>query len=432
MSGENNDMKDLIVERLSKMEDLEQRKLLKDIVSGFFSNLIDYQQTANKNLEARVFNEIKDMEKNYDVYVTVCNKNDIDPVDEFLYPVFPEDVIDKRINMKEIVEALQKNKEIQLFTLFMKCDYKLIKELIKSNRKYTGVIVTNRRAYSVKVKLVQNTKYIKQIQSLYDIFQKNSIPWKTLNSPYSNKFFDVVMAECEGWMDENEEINEINIDLEEYEKHKAIDIVPLWNVKRLLLKGEGFPMPAIDKINFEHVISLEKVGIGNGYLADAEESLIKYIMRTDKSLIIVSPEEKATAWSILKIAQPVSDIYKKSGFELVSNSRKKNFINKFAHMQASIIRTKGEIKRIVNSLEASKYFEMEDIEIRNSASARATTYDVNSFIVDDIRVGNDKKVMNLKFRTHLNDSFIVYDMLSFLVSEVQMYFPEYECEGELV
>ena len=56
-------MKDIIIDKLSKMEDLEQRKILKDIISGVFLNLIDYQESFNKNLEERIFSEIEDKEK---------------------------------------------------------------------------------------------------------------------------------------------------------------------------------------------------------------------------------------------------------------------------------------------------------------------------------------------------------------------------------
>lgn len=432
MSKENSSMKDIIYDRLSKMEDLEQRKMLKDIMSGFFSNLTEYQVTANMNLEARIFNEIEDSEMKYNIYFTVCEKNNVDPVDDFLYPVFPDDMDEIKFDMNAILEGLRNNEDVRLFTLFMKCDYPTIKKLLQSNKSYSGVIITDEREYRIKVRLEHNTKYLNRIHELYDVFLKNTIPWKTLNAPYANKFFEVVLTECEGMIGENEEIKEIEFDLEEFEKYKMLGVVPLWNIRKLGLKCEGFPMPAIDRVNYEHVLSLKKLGAENGYLIDAEEHLIKHIMRTEDKLVIVSPEEKAGIWNVLRINQCYNDCYKKNEFEMATNSRKQSFINKFAVRQASIVRTKGEIARIVNSLEASRYFKMEDIEILQSRSLNTTTYDMNSFITDEIRVGNDKKVMSLKFRAIDYDSFIVHDMLSFLVSEVQMYFPEYECEGELI
>ncbi|MCX7746233.1 MAG: normocyte-binding protein [Clostridia bacterium] len=424
-------MKDIILDRLSKMEDLEQRKLLKNIMAGFFTNLIDYQETMNKSLEERVFAEVEDVQKKYDVYVTVCHKNDVDPVDAFLYPVFPEDMEDTNFDLKEIAKKLEERDAIKLFTVFMKCGYKEIQELIKGKKRYRGEIITTQRRYGIEIRLEQNQSYLKEIENLYHIFQSNDIPWKTINHPYANKFFDVVLAECEGGLNPTEEITEITFHLNEYEQFKRMDMVPLWNIERLSLKSDGFPMPALDRVNFEHAISLKKTGTDHGYLVDREQNPIRYIKRSPEELIIVSPEEKAGVWNILKVTQPAELQNRKLEFALISNSRKNSFINRFAAKQAAIIRTKGEIIRIVNSFEISKYFEMREIEIFGTKTT-ASTYDMNSFIIDDIRVGNDKKSMKLYFGTNLKDSFIVYDLLSFIVSEIQMYFPEYECQGVLV
>lgn len=424
-------MRDLILEKLSKMEDLEQRKMLKDIMSSLFTNLVDYQEAAVNNLKDRIFSEVEDSEKKYDIYITISHKSDIDPVSEFLFPFFAEDTLEKKIDMKEIVNSISKKEQMKLFTVFMKCDYDTILK-INENRKYRGTIITGLSKYPITVRLVKNEDYINKIKSLYDIFQKNEIPWRTINNPYTNKFFDVLLDGCEGVLDEDEEIKEVIFDLEEYEEFKMIDIVPMWNIKRLVLKTDGFPMPTIDRLNFEHIISVRKMGNENGYLVEENDHKYRYIRRVEGELTIISPEEKAGAWDILMVSQQRDDTFKNNKFEVASNSRKISFINKFANKQTYIIRTKGEITRIVNSFEFSKYFEMQDIEIKSSPDANRKTYDMNYFISDDIRVGNDKKVMAIKFKRNTGETFITNDLLSFLVSEIQMYFPEYECEGVLI
>ncbi len=425
-------MRDLIIEKLNKMEDLEQRKLLKDIMSGFFLNLIDYQETMNKNLENRVFSEIDDIERKYDIYMTVCHKNNVDPVDEFLFPVFNEDVEEKKYDMKELAVRINRKLEVKLFTLFMRCGYEKIKALVKSKKNYRGTLITAKKSYSVEIRIEQNRDYLNEIEKLYEIFLKNSIPWKTVNNVYANKFFDVILTDCDGILDENEDIVEIKFDLEEYEPYKMTDMVLLWNIQRLKLKSDGFPMPALDKVNFEHVISLKKTGIDHGYLVDGDENHIRYIMRSTEEITIVSPEERAGAWNILKITRVSGEETRKLDNELVSNCRKQSFINRFAQKQSSIIRTRGELKRIASSFETSKYFELLEIEISNKRTFDNVTYDMNFFLIDDIRVGNDKKIMKLKFKALNNDSYIREDLLSFIVSEIQMYFSEYECQGELI
>lgn len=422
-------MKDIIMDRLNRMEDLEQRKILKNIIAGAFTNLIDYQENMYKNIEARVFNEIEDIGKMYDVYVTICHKNKVDPVDEFLYPIFKEDIEDKKYDIKQILQKLKNGEKVRLFTVFMNCNYIKIKQIINNEKSYAGEIITDKGIYKIEVKLEQNKRYMDEIERLYDIFQKNSVAWKTINNPYANKFFDVTLVSCDGITDE-EEIKEISMNLEEYEKYKMIDIIPLWNIERVNLKSSGFPVPAIDKVNFEHVLSLKKIGTCNGYLVDVEDS-VRYIKRTENELTIVSSREKAGAWSVFKIIQPKLEQMAKYEYKLVSNSRIDGFINKFSQKQASIIRTRGEINRIVNSFETSKEFELVNIEIE-AEKELGITYDMNYFIEDDIRVGNEKKIMRLQFKTHIYDNPIVYDLMSFLVSEIQMYFPEYKCEGELI
>ena len=424
-------MRDLILDKLSKMEDLEQRKMLKDIMTGLFNNLIEYQENSNKVLKERIFSEVEDAEKKYDIYITVSNKSDVDPVSEFLYPFFSEDVLEKKIIMKEIVESVLKKENMKLFTVFMKCDYATSTK-INENRRYNGTIITDWGRYPITVRLKRNQVYMSEVSRLYDIFQKNEILWRTINNPYTNKFFDVFLDECEGSIDENEEIKEIVFDLEEYDQYKMIDIVPLWNIKKMNLKSDGFPMPALDRVNFEHVISIKKMGNENGYLVDENEHIFRYIRRTEEDLTIISPEEKAGTWDIIKVSQQKDETVKNTKFEIACNSRKTSFINKYAGKQACLVRTKGEITRIINAFEFSKYFELQDIEVNASAIEQRLTYDMNFFISDDIRIGNDKKNMILKFRQNSAKTFISQDILSFLVSEIQLYFPEYECVGELI
>ncbi len=103
-------MKDIILDRLNKMEDLEQRKILKNILMGAFDNLINHEEEMYKSLENSVFNEVEDIEGKYDVYVTLCSRKKVDPIDEFLHPMIKEDVEEKEYDIKQIFERLEKKK----------------------------------------------------------------------------------------------------------------------------------------------------------------------------------------------------------------------------------------------------------------------------------------------------------------------------------
>ncbi len=422
-------MKEIIQDRLNKMEDLTQRKLLKDMMSGIFNSLIDYQENLYKNIEDRVFHEVEDIEKKYDIYFSIAHRDKIDPVDGFLYPISKEDIKEPIYDTKEILHQLNHKENIKLCTIFMDCTYEKIKEIISNKSIYSGEILTDKRSYKIKIELMPCKRYIHEIEKLYPIFQKNSIPWKTINNPYGNKFLDVILVSCEE-IPEEEEILKISFDLEEYEKYKKIDRLLLWNIEKISLQSSGFPVPAVDKVNFEHLLSLDKLGRENGYVIEDEEDIVRYIKRTQEELCIISPQEKAGAWKVLKIIQPKDE--EKREYEIVSNKRTKSFMNQFSKKQFPILRTKGEINRIMNSFEIGKYFELVDIELKDEKNVEKKTYDMNAFIQDEIRLGKDKKAMVLKLKGKACKEERIYDFISFLVSEIQLYFPEYACEGVLI
>lgn len=426
-------MKDIVWDRLNKMEDLEQRRMLKHLMTGVFLNLVEYQEEMNKKLEQRVFEEVEDWEEQHDVYVTVCHRDEIDPIHEYLYPMIPADVEHHTCDMKEVAACVNAGEEAKLFTVFLECDYMQLQHLMKSNRRFTGKLITATGSKPIQVRLQQSRVYFEEIEKLYQVFQKNSIPWKTVNHPYAAKFFDVILVGCEGGLEAGADILEITFNLEELEAYKRSDLVPLWNIERLEMKTNGFPVPASDRVNYEHMVSLSKLGEEHGYLVDGNEEDIRYIERATEQLTIVSPNENASVWHILKITKPVQTAIGKYDYELASNRRTNNFVGGYARKHGLIIRAKAEIIRLVNSFDAARDMELVHVDICEPAGSCHQSYELNPFISDNVRVEKDKKRMRLAFHRrqhHEAQSFVQHDLMSFLVSEVQMYFPEYRCEGE--
>ncbi|UPW85417.1 normocyte-binding protein [Lysinibacillus sp. Ag94] len=421
-------MKELMIERLRKIEDLEQRQLLKDIVSGVFVNLIDYQNDMNNRLEERIFNEMDDVENRFDIYVTLSSKEDVDPIHECLFPMRSADLESKSINIKKMLEAFKNKESAELFTLFLECDSMQIQQLLAKQRLFSGKLVTTNGQVEIKVSLTQNTDYLQEMNKLYPLFQINGLPWKTINHPFVYKFFNINLVDCPP-LDENAEITEIIVDLEEYEDKKRLNMVPLWNIERHEVKNVGFPIPAIDKVNYEHVLSIRKIGNEHGYLVEADEENVRYVKRSDNELTIVSPRDKSGVWQLIKIAKMADEKIGKLHYELVSNRRIEHFIHKFANKYTATVKTKGEITRMINSFEAANSFELVDIEIVDAYSGTSFTHSVNTFLTEMIGENNHKKTMLLKFKANEERSFIANDILSFLVSEVQRHFFEYECVG---
>lgn len=415
-------------ERLRKIEDLEQRQLLKDIVSGVFVNLIDYQDEMNRKLEERVFNEIEDVENRFDIYVTLSSKEDVDPIHQCLFPMRPADLETKVIDTAKLLQSLKNKEQAVLCTLFLECDSIQIQQLLVEKRRFNGTLVTTEGQVEIKVSLSRNSDYLQEIDKLYPIFQINGLPWKTINHPYAYKFLDVNLVDCPP-LNQDTEIIDMIVDLEEYESKKRLDMVPLWNIERHEVKNVGFPIPAIDKINYEHVLSIRKIGNEHGYLVEADEENVRYVKRSDNELTIVSPQDKSGVWQLIKIAKMEDEKIGKLHYELVSNRRIEHFMHKFASKYTANVKTKGEITRMINSFEAAVSVELVDLDIVDSSSREGFTHSANPFLTEMIGENSHKKTMLLKFKAKAKKDFIANDILSFLVSEVQRHFFEYKCVG---
>ena len=97
-----------------------------------------------------------------------------------------------------------------------------------------------------------------------------------------------------------------------------------------------------------------------------------------------------------------------------------------------VIRTKGEIARLLKAYELSKDLIFQNVEVRDKYEKEPATIDYNFFIDDNTRIDSNKRVMILKFKPLDRDNYLVYDKMSFLISEIQILYPEYKCIGELV
>lgn len=430
-------MKGLVQDRLGKMKDLEQRQQLKNLMTGVFLNLVEYQEEMIRKLEQRVFDELEDPGRRYDIYGTICAREDFDPIHEFLYPMLPSDVTGSMLDMSRVAQVIREGGEVKLFGLFMEMDTAEILKLVRSGRIFHGQVVTDAGSYRIDIRLSADNSYVQEIERLYHVFLENGIPWRTINHPYIRKFVDVIMTGGEGEPDPHEEIREITVSLEEYDTFRRQDLIPLWNVERLELKNSGFPVPAIDRINYEHVLSLRKTGVEHGYLVrSGEEMDIRYIKRSEHELTVVTSREKAAEWEVLKVTRPVEVRLGRQLYKLVSNTRRDSFAGRYAHKQGIAVRAKAEIARIVHSFAAGEGLELDKVDIVDPAAVGAdpVTYPLNSFVSDHVRSEEGKQVMRLGFRrlehAEAFPAFISGDLMSFIVSEVQMYFPEYRCVGE--
>lgn len=71
-------------------------------------------------------------------------------------------------------------------------------------------------------------------------------------------------------------------------------------------------------------------------------------------------------------------------------------------------------------------------EVLEEFDGKNETYSMNPFIEDEIRDKRSQKKLLLCFKAGMGEEWLNRDIASFLVSEVQRLYPEYECGGMLV
>jgi len=424
-------MKEYWQERLLKIEDLSERRLLRDVLLAAFTNIEDYTNGQLEAIKQRVFEESKLEYDKFNIYTSVVSVNDYDPINDFLFPMNVADLEELPIAAADLTEGLETGEKPTLGKLYFELDYLELREIEKtlSNRRFKGQLKTDSDVYDIEVSLSPFMGYIKQVERLYELYIDNNIPWKTVLHPSIWKFMDMRL-ETRIAFKKQEKVEEIIIQLEELDVYKQINQVPLWNVKVEPFKNQGFPMPAGDRVNYEHVLMLDEDTRGLEYLIDSclEVDGVISIRREVDRLILVSSKSVISSWKLWTIFNPLeADL---DTTNLLSNRKIESFIDNFASRSGRVVRTVGEVHRLANSFLAATSLRLVDIDL-DVEEANFETYELNSFIKDEIRVDGDKKVMKLRFAAGGMMAF-TRDIMSFLTSEIGLYFPEYRCVGELV
>ena len=425
-------MKEHWSERLLKVEDLDERRLLRGVLLAAFSNIEDYTNNQLEAIKERVFEESKLDYNLFDIYTSVVSANDYDPINDFLFPMNMEDLKELPFDAAVITEVNEAGEKPILGKLYFELDYLELLEIEKAlfGRTFKGQLKTSVAAYDIEVSLVPYMGYIKQIEKLYELYLENNVPWRTILHPSIYKFMEIRL-ETEIQFKKQEKIEEITINLEELDVYKQINQIPLWNIKTKALNNKGFANPAIDRINYMHTFQFETGIRKRGYLFDSNSEFddIINIENTVDEIILTSSKAVISQWKLWEIVHPIEKDLNTSN--LISNRKIESFIDNFASRFSHIVRTTAEIHRLANLFVDASDLKLIDIEVDVESNTAYETYALNSFVKDEIRIDEAKRIMKLKFTTGEITPF-TRDIMSFLTSEINLYFPECRCVGELI
>lgn len=426
-------MKEIIRKEIQSISSLEERVIFKELMEGAFLSLYDTNLKMYEGLEHRISEEL-DYDKNrYFIKTGVMERGFFDASHHLLSPMEESDLTENLYDMKEILQAVTGEGAFPLMKVMLRCDFLELQRLLEDPPVFEGIIETEEpdREWKVEVRLRENRTYLEKIVYLYFLFTRNGIPWQTVNAPYLYKMADVMITGLPDGITGKEKIKKVTIRFGEYSRIVRQDVIPVWNVRRLELDSVGFPAPCADHINFEHHISLRKHGANHAYLVE-DDGNIQSVSQEGEKLRIVCETGEAKKWGIYQIRSSEEKKIDRYSFPVMGNSREESFAEQYQRKMGQSIRTKTELAHFIKGLGLEDYVCYQDCKVEENFPGRRETYAVNYFIRDEIRDRAAQKKLVLYFRPGQKEAWLQRDILSFLVSEVQRIYPEYDCGGVLL
>ena len=422
------DIEKYIQQRIPELDNLENRELFKAIVGNSTLELYNHIKDEYAALEKRVFDETPRALRLPDLITCVIPVEKYDVTDEYLFPLFPEDLKKVKIDAQEMIRNVANNKEFFLYTCMIRADFLELKKLIQSSRRFKGVIENEYGETPAEFIVKPNERYIKKIEELYHIAKLNYMPWRSQNTAYLFKLFDVYVVSIEDW-DEQLEVKKVTIEFDEFSEKILYEPLPLWNIRSVTIKANAYPQPAIDRKYFEHYLYAKQFNEKYKYLLRRTDFIIRNIRRQAGDWYIICDSDAPGDWEFYEFAPAPNP--KNYENPLLSNEQNASFSQDMIEYFGQRIKTRTEMTRFLNSFKCSEYLNF--VEAKVTGKPRTVeTYSTEKFIDYEYRTGDRAQCLEISFRPNDEDFYLNRDLMSFLVTAIQHLFPEYQCVGKLV
>lgn len=431
------DIDEYINKRMLEISQLEERELYKEIVGSMIKKVYEYNIASYQELEKKILGECSSDRSNYSIYITLTDKEHYDATDQFMSPIIEDSIKEKEILCSDLMQSLEDKIPLKLYTVFVQASASDIYKILHKERKFNGILKTRNREYKGTFLLKRNEEYLDKIKELYYIYETNYQSWTTVCEAYLMKLLDVYLYSMEE-MRENEKnivIEEIKVDFEEYTDIVHYHVIPLWNLKKITEKTSIYPEPCIDKTNYEHQIFAHRLESDCEYLVMDTKTELTNIRRRNGDLIITCPIESPYEWDLYCVNRPDSDKYNNQySYPILSNCYKESFISDITEMYRKSIKTKAEMARLIEAYPYTDQIKFAGFELTDKEPKdwEPCNYNMDGFIEDEIRTGNKRQYLVIKFHATNFENYLNEDIMSFLVTQVQKLFPEYKCLGKLI
>lgn len=221
------DYENYIQEQLRRIDDLDERRFAKELLLESLGKMIAWSDLKYDALEQRIQKELDIPWKDFHVCMTVIDRKDYDPINNFWFPVCEEDV--------------KKKQALSCETIYLAADEKDCKAFLEMG---TLQGIDEKTGESIRFKIKPSDKYLESMNKLYRLFTGNHVPWQTVHMGHVERFFDLVPQTEEGQTIEADWI----IQDEKWSDFIKRDRILLWNIRQLAVHAREYRVPCIDEV----------------------------------------------------------------------------------------------------------------------------------------------------------------------------------------
>ena len=405
----------LIEKRLLTIENLEERKQTKDIMTEVFKELTHYTKEAYQELEQKLEHQLH-RENIFTVTTGIIERDAYDVTNDEMYPMCEEDISEPELRVSELLECLQEGRAYFIYSIFVEADYKLVRQLANRREHFPCIIKTMTGEYRGNAYVEMQKKYFQVLNELFEVYQLNGIKWETVCAPYLYKMFDVYIDSAD--IPEDEAIEYITVDFGEYEPYVKYQMMPLWNIEKICITADLEPVPCVDRLHYRHMINQKRFEQGSEYLIAEKELQILEIDRGEQ-IEVVTAEKDIPKWNFYRITSKNTRIY---SYPLMSNMQTQS--------ERYIAKTLVGIYKRNKQLGYEEYVELKNVTFPKQYD-EMETYSMDQYMVNEITLPKTEAIMLLEFTSKKKEHYLVKDIMSYLVTAIQREFREYRCVGKL-
>ena len=364
---------------------------------------------------------------------------DSDKIYNFRESYYP--VIEKKYSITDLED------EFYLNEVYIDISYNQLEDIVQEE--YEAWINIDGENYEMKVVFEHDGRYQSKIGRLYEAFKLNGKKWKTVNMAHFKRMYKIKVVRYDFQMtkelyekikeNRDETVYEFGI----YEKNILFNKTLLWNIEEKQIISSIFVRPVKNDISFEYVIKKDE----NEMLVENNDTgdILCCYSENLNSLHIISRKKLENVWNVFSI-KSIQECRKNLMINSITleempeyfhftNFKKENFIDKLKESTETEnrINSKVELYKIFSDYEFIKEnFFLKEIKIGKDGMDNIKTYNCNEFIKNDFELFFHDEKINLNiFAECIERNNYTEDMLSFIVSEVQLKVPEFRCRGQL-